>query len=68
MVPGARRQGRHRFGAADGPWPQGFDGPFDAVSALNAVGTAAALFRFKAGVMPLLAACALLGLSISLTR
>jgi chromate transporter len=49
-------------------WPQGFGGPFDAVSALMAVGAAVALFRFKVGVMPLLAACAVLGLSISLLR
>jgi chromate transporter len=49
-------------------WPRGFDGPFDAVSALIAVGAAVALFRFKLGVMPLLAACALLGLSINVWR
>ena len=49
-------------------WPQGFGGPFDAVSALIAVGAAVALFRFKVGVMPLLAACALLGLSITVMR
>jgi chromate transporter len=49
-------------------WPQGLSGPFDAVSELKAMGAAVALFRFKVGVMPLLAACALLGLSISLLR
>ena len=44
-------------------WPQGFGGRFDAVSALIALGAAVALFRFKLGVMPLLAACAALGLA-----
>ncbi|NML17594.1 chromate efflux transporter [Azohydromonas caseinilytica] len=49
-------------------WPQGFSGPFDAVSALIAVGAAVALFRFKVGVMPLLGACAALGLALSFLR
>jgi len=43
-------------------WPKGFGGAFDAVSAAIAVAAAVALFRFKVGVMPLLAACASLGL------
>jgi chromate transporter len=47
-------------------WPQGFSdgfwGGFDAVSALIALGAAVALFRFKLGVMPLLALCAGIGL------
>ncbi len=47
-------------------WPQGFAGRFDAVSALIAVGAALALFRFKWGVMPLLAACAVVGLVVRL--
>ena len=46
-------------------WPQGFAGRFDAVSALIALGAALALFRFKVGVMPLLAACALFGLAFT---
>jgi chromate transporter len=44
-------------------WPKGFAGPFDAVSALIALAAAVALFRFKLGVMPLLALCALAGLA-----
>ena len=44
-------------------WPQGFAGRFDAVSALITVVAAVALFRFKVGVMTLLAACALAGLA-----
>jgi chromate transporter len=47
-------------------WPQGFQGAFDAVSAVIAVAAAVALFRFKVGVMPLLGACALVGLAVTL--
>jgi len=47
-------------------WPRGFGGPFDGVSALIAVGAVLALFRFKVGVMPLLAACAGVGLAVTL--
>jgi chromate transporter len=47
-------------------WPQGFGGRFDIVSALIALAAAVALFRFKVGVMPLLAACALAGLAVTL--
>jgi chromate transporter len=46
-------------------WPQGFGGHFDWASALVALGAAVALFRFKVGVMPLLAACALIGLALT---
>jgi chromate transporter len=49
-------------------WPQGFDGRFDAASAVIAVAAAVALFRFKVGVMPLLAVCAAAGLAITLAR
>ncbi|MDE2564978.1 MAG: chromate transporter, partial [Burkholderiales bacterium] len=44
-------------------WPQGFGGRFDAVSAAIALAAALALFRFKVGVLPLLAACGLAGLA-----
>jgi chromate transporter len=47
-------------------WPQGWAGRFDAVSAAIAVGAALALFRFKVGVMPLIGACAGLGLALRL--
>jgi chromate transporter len=47
-------------------WPQGFGGRFDLASALIAAAAALALFRFKVGVMPLLAACAALGLAFRL--
>jgi chromate transporter len=49
-------------------WPRGFDGPFDAVSALITVAAAIALFRFKLGVLPLLGACAAAGLAITVLR
>jgi chromate transporter len=47
-------------------WPQGFGGRFDAFSAAITVAAAIALFRFKVGVLPLLAACAALGLLVTL--
>ncbi len=47
-------------------WPQGFAGAFDAVSAAITVLAALALFRFQVGVLPLMVACALLGLAVTL--
>lgn len=47
-------------------WPEGFGGRFDVVSALITIAAAVALFRFKVGVLPLLAACAGVGLVASL--
>ena len=47
-------------------WPQGFAGRFDGVSAAIAIAAAIALFRFKVGVIPLLAACAAAGLAFAL--
>ncbi|HJW11438.1 MAG TPA: chromate efflux transporter [Albitalea sp.] len=49
-------------------WPQGFHGAFDAVSAVLAVAATLALFRFKRGVMEVIAASALIGLAVSLVR
>jgi chromate transporter len=46
-------------------WPKGFSGEFDAVSAAVTVAAAVALFRFKVGVMPLLAGCAAIGLALT---
>jgi chromate transporter len=56
------------FFAAHVLWPQGLDGHFDAAAAALTVAAAVALFRFKVGVMPLLAACAVAGLLIGLAR
>ena len=47
-------------------WPQGFAGRFDAVSALITLAAGIALFRFKLGVMPLIACCALAGLAVKM--
>ena len=49
-------------------WPQGFGGRFDGVSAAITLGAAVALFRFKLGVMPLLAVCAILGLCLTWSK
>jgi chromate transporter len=47
-------------------WPEGRSGPFDWVSAVIGVGAFVALFRFKAGIIPVIAACAALGLAARL--
>jgi chromate transporter len=49
-------------------WPRGASGPFDAFSALVGVAALVALLRFKAGVMPVIGACALAGLAFTLMR
>jgi chromate transporter len=49
-------------------WPRGWDGPFDAASAVIAVGAAVALLRYKQGVIRVIAACAVVGLVIHLLR
>ena len=49
-------------------WPQGMGGPFDWISAAIGLAALAALFRFKAGVMPVIGACALAGLAVTLLR
>lgn len=42
-------------------WPKGFEGSFEWMSAIIAVGAAIALFRFKANVIHVIAGCALIG-------
>ncbi|WP_278386117.1 chromate efflux transporter [Stutzerimonas kunmingensis] len=49
-------------------WPQGVEGTFDWPSALIALAAAVALFRFKRGVIQVLAACALVGLVVHLLQ
>ena len=49
-------------------WPAGLHERFDVVSALIGVGAAVALFRYKAGVIPVILACAVAGLVITLAR
>ncbi|WP_454696699.1 chromate efflux transporter [Achromobacter aegrifaciens] len=48
-------------------WPEGLAGRFDLGSALIALGAAIALFRFKRGVIEVIAACAVIGLIVKLT-
>jgi len=43
-------------------WPQGFDGTFDIASAVITLAAVIALFRYKRGVMEVIAACAVAGL------
>ena len=47
-------------------WPQGLGGRFDWAAALIGLAAALALFRLEVGVMPLLAACAVVGLLVRL--
>jgi len=49
-------------------WPHGGAGAVDAVAIAIAVLAAAALFRFKAGVIPVILGCGLLGLAATLVR
>ena len=49
-------------------WPAGRDGPFDWLSALIGLGAVAVLFRWKAAVIPVIAACAAVGLAVTLAR
>jgi chromate transporter len=49
-------------------WPQGLRGPLDVFSAVVAIGAAIALFRYKLGVIPVIVACAVLGLIATLLR
>ncbi|MEJ8853438.1 chromate efflux transporter [Variovorax robiniae] len=49
-------------------WPQGFNGRFDVLSAVIAGAAVVALFRYRIGVIPLLGACAALGLVVTLLR
>ena len=47
-------------------WPTGLAGSFDWISALIAIAAAVALFRFKAHVISVIAACAVIGLLVRL--
>ncbi|VAW72556.1 Chromate transport protein ChrA [hydrothermal vent metagenome] len=47
-------------------WPQGFDGTFEWFSALIGAAAFVALFRYKAGVVSVIGACAAIGLVYSL--
>ena len=47
-------------------WPQGFDGHFEWFSAFIGAAAFIALFRYKAGIVSVIAACAAVGLGYSL--
>jgi len=46
-------------------WPRGWGGGFDWASAVIGAAAFVALFRFKAGIMPVIGACALAGLAVT---
>jgi len=46
-------------------WPQGFDGTFEWFSALIGLVAFVALFKYKAGIVQVIAACAVIGLAYS---
>jgi chromate transporter len=45
-------------------WPQGFSGAFDAVAALITIAALLALFRYKVGIIPVIAVCGTVGLLV----
>lgn len=47
-------------------WPAGFDGGFEWASLIIGAGAFIALFKFKVGIVPVIGACALIGLGYSL--
>jgi len=47
-------------------WPDGFDAAFEWFSALIGIAAFIALFRYKAGIVTVISACAVAGLSYSL--
>jgi len=49
-------------------WPQGFDGHFDAVSAVISFGALLALMRFKVGVIPVIGVCGAAGLLVMCSK
>jgi chromate transporter len=49
-------------------WPGGWGGGFDWISALIGAAAFVALFKYKAGIMPVIGACALAGLATTLLR
>ena len=49
-------------------WPEGFHGHFEWLSAAIGVAAFIALFRYKAGIIPLIGACGAIGLAVTLAR
>lgn len=49
-------------------WPRGFSAGFEWISALVGVAAFVALFRFRAGIIPVVGACALVGLLVTIVK
>jgi chromate transporter len=49
-------------------WPDGVGGRFDIAAAVIGIAAAVALFRFKVGVIPLLAACGAVGVALTFAQ
>jgi chromate transporter len=49
-------------------WPRGFDAAPDWIAALISVAAAVALWRYKVGIIPVIAACGAAGLAVSVLR
>jgi len=49
-------------------WPDGFQGRFEWLSAAIGIAACIALFRYKAGIIPLIGVCGAIGLAITLAR
>jgi chromate transporter len=48
-------------------WPEGFDATFEWFAALIGAGAFVALFKYKLGIVTVIAACAVIGLGYTLT-
>jgi chromate transporter len=49
-------------------WPQGFGGGFEWISAVVGVAAFVALFRYRTGIIPVVGACALVGLLVTIVK
>ena len=49
-------------------WPQGFDGNFDSIAALIGAAALLMLFRYKTGVIPVIAGCGAVGFLLTLVN
>lgn len=49
-------------------WPAGFGGSFEWAAAVLGLGAAVALFRYRVGVIPVIAGCGLLGMPLLLAK
>jgi len=49
-------------------WPRGFAGPFEWIALAIGIAAFVAMFRYKAGIIPVIGACALAGLAFTLVN